>query len=113
MTFAEEIHEMDDDIAVHLGGEVESVVYQPAIGGLFNLTGIFDRGFVKQEPFESVLDNRGPSVFLSGAEVAKLPTDPRQDDPTITIRGQEYQAKSVVNDGPASGGRRIMLSEVG
>jgi hypothetical protein len=111
MSFFEDIDALDADVGEVLG-EV-AVVYQPEAGGSFNLAGMFDRDYVSQSPYESTMDNRGPSVFLRGTEVAKLPTDPRNDSPTLTISGQGYQVISTVNDGPTGRGRRLTLSEVG
>lgn len=115
MSFLNDIDAMDADVNDGLGGV--PVVYEPLAGGSFALVGMFDRSYVEQSPFESSLDNQGPSVFLAGSEVFKITDggalDPLDDDPTVTIDGLMYRGKSTVNDGPVGRGRRLMLSKVG
>jgi len=111
MSFRDDIDAMDADVGDVL--DEQAVTYDPLAGGSVALVGMFDRDYVLQSPFESSLDNRGPSVFIRGTEVEKLALDPREDNPTLTIAAQAYQVKSVLNDGPTGRGRRLMLSEVG
>ena len=111
MAFSGDIDAMDRDVGEVLG-EVP-VEYQPEAGGSVLLVGIFDRDYVPQNPFEATVDNRGPSVFLRGTEIAKLPMDPRLERPTVIVDGQTYQPRAVTNDGPTGRARRLFLSEVG
>jgi hypothetical protein len=111
MSFEDDIDAMDADVGETLG-EVP-VTYNPEAGGSVPLVGMFDRSHVPQSPFEAAVDNRGPSVFLRGTEIAKLPVDPRLERPTLIIDGQTFQPRAVTNDGPTGRGRRLMLSEVG
>lgn len=111
MTFAQDIDWLDDVVGQVL--DEVAVTYQPAAGGSYGLAGMFDRDYVEQSPYESALDNRGPSVFLAGAQIELLPVDPRHDRPTLSISGQLYQVIKVINDGPTGRGRRLFLSEVG
>lgn len=111
MSFRDDIDAMDADVGATLG-EVP-VTYQPEAGGSVLLVGMFDRDYVRQNPFDAAVDNRGPSVFLRGTEVEKLAIDPRLDNPVLTITGQTYQSRAVTSDGPTGRARRIWVSEVG
>jgi hypothetical protein len=110
MSFALDMAMLDQDIPDVLGGEM--VIYRPEAGGEHELLAIFDREYVEQGSYESEYSTRSPSIFLSGEEVAKLPIDPRDDNPVVVVRGQEYAAREVVTGGPASGDRRIHLTVI-
>ncbi len=111
MSYQDDIDAMDADVGGVLG-EVP-VTYEPEAGGSVLLVGMFDRDYVPQSPFDAAVDNRGPSVFLRGTEIAKLPVDPRLERPILIIDGQTFQPRAVTNDGPIGRGRRLLLSEVG
>lgn len=110
MSFFDDIDDLDIDVGESLG-EVP-VEYRTSAGGSYSLVGMFDRSYEEQGVGQSNLDNRGPSVFLRGTEVAKLPTRPEEDDPDLIIDGDTYQVHQRKNDGPAGRGVRLFLHQV-
>lgn len=74
----------------HLGGPVR---YTPASGPPVDVTGIFDAAYVTAAAGGQVgVGSSGPAVFLV---LADLPTDPEDDDPTITVAGKSYRVKGA------------------
>lgn len=67
----------------------DAVTYQPGgVGPLYPVTGIFDAQFVLAEGDANAgAESLGPAVFLL---LADLPTDPKVDDPLLTIDGITY-----------------------
>ena len=88
MAFADLIAATDRAVQAHLGGE--PVIYQPAAGASVPVTGIFDASFVfvQQSGVQAGVEAVTPAVFL---QLADLPTDPKQDDPILTIGGVDYR----------------------
>lgn len=87
MAFADLVELADRAAQVVLGGE--SVVYTPAVGSPVTVTGIFDNPYVlAQGTADAGVEALIPSVFL---RLEDLPTDPEDDEPTLTIRGVTYR----------------------
>lgn len=102
MSFDELILAADRAVHAHLGGK--AVTYQPSEGEAVVVQGLVDTDFTL---FTSEGEIRGPSVFL---RLEDLPVHPDDDDPTITIAGddKEYQVRARQLDG--LGGIRLVLS---
>jgi hypothetical protein len=78
-----------------LGGE--TVTYRPELGAPVDVTGIFDRQYVLAKgTAEAGVEALGPAVFL---RLEDLPTDPEDDDPTLTIGGLDYRVIERRPDG--------------
>jgi hypothetical protein len=84
-----------------LGGPV---LYGPSAGEALEVRGIFDAVHVKVDAGTAGVSSAGPAVFLC---LADLPTDPEDDDPTITVAGTAYRVREVQRDGP--GGVVLLL----
>lgn len=108
MAFADLVATVDHATRDHLGGV--AVVYTPTVGSpaphAVTVTGLFDANFVLLLAAEgdAGVEQRGPAVFLRTAE---LPSNPDDDDPIITIDGQDYAVRERQRDG--LGGIRLLL----
>jgi hypothetical protein len=78
-------------------GDPVSITYAPAVGASVPVIGIFDEQYVlaKGTAYAGV-EALGPAVFL---RLEDLPLDPEDDDPVITIRGNEYSVVERRPDG--------------
>lgn len=85
--FTELVARVDAEVYARLGGE--PVIYQPEVGDPVPITGVFDELYVlvKADP-DAGVEVLGPAVFL---RLEDVPADPELDDPTLTIRGRDYQ----------------------
>lgn len=101
----------DDVIAarrVALATFGEPVTYAPLVGAPATPTGIFgDEYVLAKGSAEAGVSTSSPAVFLL---LADLPTDPRQDKPTITVRGVAYRVHEKLPDG--MGGIVLALREI-
>lgn len=104
MDFADLVEKANRAAQSHLGGEV--VVYQPEVGDAVTVQGIFDENFVLLDPGESMVEQRGPAIWLL---LEDLPIHPDEDEPTLTVRGQVYRVRERRPDGSAGGGIRLLL----
>lgn len=88
MAFADHVARLDRNVRTVLGGE--QVVYRPGGGApAVSVTGIFEERYVLvQGTAEAGVGTVAPAVFL---QLADLPVDPRDDEPTLTIRGRDYK----------------------
>lgn len=103
MTFADLVSRVDDAARDHLGGV--PVTYAPGVGDTVEVTGISDANYVLADPDGEVgVEIVGPAVFL---RLSELPSDPDDDDPTITITGSEYSVRARRRD--SLGGVVLML----
>lgn len=93
----------------HLGGEVVSYAPSNGLDTPVAVTGLFHEKYVLAEAGSAEVVRSGPAVFLTAAEVAKLPVDPEVDSPRITIRGTVYKVRRPERDG--QGGVTLMLQE--
>ncbi len=73
------------------------VTYDPQAGAPVVVTGIFDEQYVLSKGgAEAGVETTGPAVFL---RLADLPTDPEDDEPTITIAAVNYRVIERRPDG--------------
>ena len=93
--FDELVARIDRAILANLGSV--PVTYQPAVGDPVEVTGMFDAQYVLADSSaEASVETLGPAVFLL---LEDLPTDPVDDEPTLTIRGRNYRVRSRSPDG--------------
>lgn len=106
MSFVDLVTRIDRAVQRQLGGV--SVIYRPELGAPVQVTGVFDAGYVLVEgSAEAGVEARDPSVFL---QLADLPRDPDQDEPTLTIGGVDYRVIERKPDG--IGGIVLVLRKV-
>lgn len=103
MAFADLIALADRAAQDHLGGV--SVVYAPEVGAPVTVVGIFDENYFYADPGQAGVETITPAVFL---RLEDLPTDPGEDNPTITIAGQDYTVRQRPTDG-IGGAVRLLL----
>jgi len=95
----------------HLGGVV--VTYAPRVGPAVSvtpegnpLTGIFDENYTVVDGTYNGVETIAPSVVL---RLEDLPSDPREEDPKLTILGQRYTVRLRETDGTIGGTIRLVL----
>lgn len=94
MGYADLVAKADRVALRELGGE--PVTYAPQVGAPVVVTGIFDAQYVLAKgSAEAGVEMRVPAVFL---RLEDLPTDPEQDDPTITIGAAPGRTASLVGN---------------
>ena len=92
MSFEDLVAAADRAAQAALGGE--TVTYAPEVGDPVPVTGIFDENYVlAKSSGEAGVVTLGPAVSLL---LADLPIDPKDDEPTLTIRGVEYRVSNEV-----------------
>ena len=101
----------DDVIAarrVALATFGEPVTYTPLVGTPVTPTGIFgDQYVLASGSAQAGVSTSNPAVFLL---LEDLPTDPREDKPTLTVRGVVYRVHEKLPDG--MGGIVLALRKV-
>ena len=103
MGYAALVLAADRAAQAHLGSV--TATYTPGGGDPVSVVGLFDERFVKvsADPHGAV-ESIGPAFFCL---LADLPTDPEDDDPTLTIGGVAYDVVERQRDG--LGGIRLLL----
>lgn len=109
MSFAEHIARLDRIAIDAFGdkdgnGSPEVITYTPEDGdpvsetpGGETLTGIFSELYeLAHSTADAGVDTLGPAVFF---RLSDLPVDPQDDEPTITIRGDDYAVTRREPDG--------------
>lgn len=102
MSFAELVAAVDRAAIAAFGdkdgnGEPVPVTYAPAVGSPASVTGIFSEQYVLAKgTADAGVEAIAPSVFL---RLDDLPTDPEDDEPTLTIRGVAYRVIERQPDG--------------
>jgi hypothetical protein len=78
-------------------GEPLPVTYTPSDGDPVQVTGIFGQLYelAKGDP-DAGVETLGPAIFF---RLEDLPVDPEDDDPTLTIRGDDYRVIERRPDG--------------
>lgn len=95
MSFADLIGRADRAAQSALGGE--PVMYQPDGEQAVEVTGIFDEQYVLAKgSADAGVEALSPAVFL---RLEDLPTNPEDDEPTLTIRGVIYRVTERRPDG--------------
>lgn len=75
----------------------EPVTYTPEVGPAVPVTGIFSAQYVLAKgSAEAGVESTVPAVFVL---LADLPTDPEEDEPTLTIGGVTYRVRERQPDG--------------
>lgn len=107
MSFDELVAEVDEVVKSDLGGE--TILYRTDLGGpAVPVTGIFDEPYILAKgSAEAGVEALEPSVWVS---LADLPEHPETDEPTLTIRGNEYRVTERRPDG--KGGIVLALRRV-
>lgn len=101
--FADLVERVDRAVQGALGGV--TVTYQPELGAPVDVTGVFDERYVLAKgSAEAGVETLGPAVFL---RLEDLPTDPEDDEPTITIASVVYRVVERRPDG--MGGMVLVL----
>jgi hypothetical protein len=108
MSFADLLEPVDRVVMRVLGekAEDEVIVYTPGVGVAVPVDGVFDAAYTRENVGEAGASTAEPAVFLL---LADLPSNPRTDSPTLTIRGVAYSVREVEPDG--DGGVRLFLQE--
>lgn len=88
MGFFDVVERADRSCFSHLGKV--SATYAPSVGSPVVVDGLFDRPYdqIVEGSAEYGVEQRSPMIFF---RLEDLPTDPDDDDPTITIDGQDYE----------------------
>lgn len=66
--------------------------YTPGAGGTVTVDGIFDAAYVRVGVGEAGVSSTTPMVFY---RLDDLPSNPDDDDPTITVHGDAYRVTEV------------------
>ena len=103
MGWASHLATADRAVLGVLGGPV---LYGPGVGEAVEVRGIFDASYVKVDAGTAGGSSVGPAVVL---RLADLPSDPEDDDPTITAAGTAYRVREVQRDG--QGGVLLLLHQ--
>jgi hypothetical protein len=103
VTFATLLAQIDQVTLAQLG---EDVVYAPSVGDAEIVSGVFDEAYVRADAGNAGASSSEPAVFLT---LADLPSDPRTDEATITIRDVAYAIREAKPDG--QGGVLVFLQE--
>jgi hypothetical protein len=82
------------------------VVYTSSEGAAVTVRGMFDRPSVTVEAGEAGVSSSGPAVFLL---LGDLPTDPSDDNATVTVSGNTFGIREARPDG--KGGVYLLLQE--
>ncbi len=101
MDWASHLAAADRAVLQQLGGPV---LYAPTVGEPVEVRGIFDAAYIKTDAGEAGMVSSGPAVFL---RLSDLPSDPEDDEPTITIGGVAYRVREPQKDG--AGGVLLLL----
>lgn len=93
MSFSALLAAADRAALQHLGGPVR---YAPSAGAPVDVSGIFDAAYVRVDAGQAGVVSSGPAVFL---RLSDLPTDPEEDEPTITVDGATFRVREPQKDG--------------
>ena len=107
MAFADLIALTDRSVQAHLGGV--PVTYAPGVGNAVTVLGIFDENYSLVDQGNAGVETIVPAVFL---RLEDLPSDPREDNPIITIGLVEYTVRERPTDG-VGGAIRLILRKRG
>jgi hypothetical protein len=95
MSFFDLIADIDRTAQRLLGGE--PMIYRPEVGDPVTVVGIFDQQYVlARGNAHAGVETLSPAVFL---RLEDLPTDPEDDEPTLTIRAVVYRVGERKPDG--------------
>jgi hypothetical protein len=81
----------------HLGGSTVRYTPAPETGQApVDVQGLFEASFVRVDAGHAGAVSAGPAVFL---RLEDLPTDPEEDEPTVTVGEVEYRVREPQKDG--------------
>ncbi len=106
MSWAALLATADRAVAARLG---QDVTYAPAVGASVVVTGIYDAAYLAADPGEPGVSTTSPAVFLI---LSDLPTDPDDDEPTITVGDEVFEVVAVKKDSNGAG-VLLQLTKVG
>lgn len=88
MGFFDTVERADRSCLSHLGSV--DVTYAPSVGDPVVVQGLFDRPYdlLVEGAAEYGVEQRAPMVWI---RLDDLPVDPNDDDPIVTIDGQDYE----------------------
>ena len=104
MGYADLIERADRAALDHLGSVTVTYAPEDEDEDPVEVDGIFDENYVLLSPHTSAVEQSGPAVWL---RLEDLPTDPREEEPTLTIDGVDYQVRERIID--SIGGIRLLL----
>lgn len=108
MAFSDAVAAVDRVVQQVLG---DTVRYAPARGvpPAVDVRGVFNAAYVRVDftAGGAGVESTQPAVFLL---LADLPTDPDDDEPTVTVNGVDYSVRERKKDG--MGGVFLMLREI-
>ncbi len=111
MAFDDLIAATDRATQDHLGGV--PVRYAPEVGPAVTktptgdpLVGIFDENYVVVDGQFNGVETTAPAIML---RLEDLPSDPREEDPKLTILGTRYTVRLRETDGTIGGSIRLVL----
>lgn len=107
MAFSDLIDSADRAVLGHCGGI--DVIYTTEAGAPTTVQGIFDEEYVLSDPGRAGVEQITPAVWL---QLEDLPTDPRAENPTVTILGNVYTVRERPTDG-VGGSIRLILRRSG
>jgi hypothetical protein len=88
----------------HLGGVPG--LYAPSVGPAVTVAGIFDENYTVSDAQFNGVETLAPAVVL---RLEDLPSDPREEDPFLTILGLRYTVRLRETDGTVGGTIRLVL----
>lgn len=108
----DEIVDVTDDITLEvLSGTNELMTYVPSAGpAITDVPVLFDDDTSVQNPLTQRAEFPSPRVWFKLADIA--PNDPRTDEPTITILGQDYRIHQRPADGQIGNTIHLRLHEI-
>jgi len=112
MGMFDELIERTDRAALEfLGSNDETMTYAPSVGpAIANIKVIFDDDTGTQKPYQQQAEHPRPRVWFRLSDVA--PNDPYNDEPTLTIRGQNYRIHQRPTDGQIGGTIHLRLHKL-
>lgn len=106
MAFSDLIDDVDRAVLTHVGGV--DVIYTTEAGAPTTVQGIFDENYILSDPGHAGVEQLTPMVWL---QLEDLPTDPRLENPTVTINSNVYTVRDRPTDG-VGGSIRLSLRRV-
>lgn len=111
MAFDDHVRATDRAVHTHLGGTV--FTYAPCVGPAVSttpsgdpLTGMFDENYLVVDSTYNGVETVAPSITV---RLEDLPTDPREEEPMITVGGLRYFVRLRETDGVPGGSIRLVL----
>src|SRR5574343_1839729 len=95
MAFSDLVADADRAVQDHLGGV--TAIYQPENGEAVDVTVMFDRSYQREDGnAHAGVEELSLAVFV---RVDDLPIHPDEDEPRLTIDGEEFRVRERQPDG--------------